>query len=81
MRSAVRQLFTGKDNETHDLARWSWLICLLSIIAAAGLNWWHGSPVIDLVSLATAEGLVVASHAAALKIKADTEPEPPKETP
>ncbi len=81
MRRAFQQIFSGKDNATQDIARWSWAVCILSIIAAAGLNAYVGRVVIDLVLLATAEGLVVASHSAALRIKADTEPQPPKETP
>jgi hypothetical protein len=78
---ALRDVLTGKDNATHDVARWSWLICLISIIMAALVNAWVGRVVIDLVLLATAEGLVVAAHSAALKIKAETEPDPPKESP
>ena len=81
MRPALRQLLTGRDNVTHDIARWSWALCIASLIASAGLNAYFGRPVIDLIALATAEGLVVAAHSAALKIKADTEPQPPKETP
>lgn len=79
MHPVLRQILTGKDNTTQDIARWSWVVCVLSIIAAAGLNAYIGRVVIDLVLLATAEGLVVASHAAALRIKADTEPQSPKE--
>ena len=81
MPEALRQILTGRDNSTHDVARWSWVLCIFSLITSAGLNAYIGRPVIDLIALATAEGLVVAAHSAALKIKADTEPQPPKETP
>lgn len=81
MHPVLRQILTGRDNATQDVARWSWVFCILSLIVAAGLNAYVGHPVIDLIALATAEGLVVAAHSAALKIKADTEPQPPKDSP
>lgn len=68
------QLITGKDNQTHDLGRWSWVVSTLSVIAAAGLNWWHNT-VIDVAALAQALGTVAGAHGLALWAKKDTEPE------
>ena len=65
-------LFTGKDNETHDLGRWSWAISLFAVIAAGLHTAWHG--VIDLVQFGTAISVVVGAHGAALALKKDTEP-------
>jgi hypothetical protein len=71
----LRQLLTGADNQTHDLGRWSWVISMGSVIAAAGANWWHGSTV-GLRELAEALGVVAATHGVALWAKRDTEPKP-----
>ena len=71
--NAIRQLLTGKDNETHDLGRWSWALCLAAVIGAAGADWWHGAAV-KLLEFAQAMGVVVAAHGAALWAKRDTEP-------
>lgn len=69
----LRDLLTGIDGQTHDLGRWSWAGSFLAVIAAAGLNWWHGA-VIGLQEFATALGLVAGAHGAALWAKKDTEP-------
>lgn len=69
----LRQLFTGADNRTHDLGRWSWALSMGSIVFAAGANWWHGA-VIDLAALGTALGAVAGAHGLALWAKKDTEP-------
>lgn len=77
--NAFKQLFTGKDGLTHDMGRWSWAICIATVIVAAFGNWWHNQ-VIDLVQLATALAAVVGVHGAALWAKRSTEPDP-KDTP
>lgn len=73
--SILRQLFTGADNATHDLGRWSWAGSFVAVVAAAAGNWWHHA-VIDLQALATALGLVAGAHGAALWAKKETEPKP-----
>ena len=35
MKDLLNQLLTGRDNKTHDIARWSWLITTLVVIAGA----------------------------------------------
>jgi len=71
--SLLRQLFTGVDGETHDLGRWSWACSFFAVVAAAVGNWWH-NVALDVQALATALGIVAASHGAALWAKKDTEP-------
>jgi hypothetical protein len=69
----MRQLLTGADNATHDLGRWAWAGSFLAVVVAAGANWWHGASV-GLQDLATALGIVAATHGGALWAKKDTEP-------
>lgn len=73
---AFKQLVTGKDNQTHDLGRWSWLVSTISLIGGGVWNALHAG-VIDLMGFAQAIGVVVAAHGGALFLKKDTEP-PPK---
>lgn len=69
----LNQLFTGKDNVTHDLGRWSWAASTLSIIGGGVWNAIHAGS-IDLMGFAQAIGVVVAAHGGAIWAKKDTEP-------
>ena len=69
----LQQLFTGKDNQTHDLRRWSWAESTISLIAGGIWNALHAGA-IDLMAFAQAIGVVVAAHGGALWAKKDTEP-------
>jgi len=73
MMKILRELFTGHDNQTHDLGRWSWAGSFLAVVGAAAANWWHGA-IIDIQALAIALGVVAGAHGAALFLKRDTEP-------
>ena len=66
-------MVTGKDNQTHDLGRWSWIMSWVAVITAAVGNWWHAMA-LDLMQLAQALSVVAAAHGAALWAKRDTEP-------
>jgi hypothetical protein len=70
----VIQLVTGKDNKTLDLGRCSWVVSMLAVIGAAGMNWWRHES-IDLAQLAQALGTIAGAHGLALWAKKDTEPE------
>ena len=72
----LRDLFTGKDNETHDLGRWSWAITTLATIAGGIFNAVHAGAV-DLLQFAQAIGALVLAHGGALWAKKDTEPPAP----
>ena len=73
MKDFLNQLLTGRDNHTQDIARWSWLICLVSVIALAGYEALHGA--VSLRELAEAFGIVAGAHGAAVMMKKDTEPQ------
>ena len=73
----MKNLFTGKDGETHDLGRWSWALSLGAVVAAGLHTAWTGHP-IDLASFGTGIATVVGAHGFALYAKRDTEPEEKK---
>ena len=68
-----KHLVTGKDNETHDLARWSWVLTTLTTIFGATYNAAHNG-VVNLVDFAQAIGIISGAHGAAIWAKKDTEP-------
>jgi hypothetical protein len=68
-----RQMVTGKDNCTHDLARWSWLVTTLVTILGSVWNAVQTGAV-DLLQFSQAIGILCSSHGAALLMKKDTEP-------
>ena len=71
---ALRELVTGKDNTTHDLGKWSWLGCSLSVVALAAWHEAHGV-VVPLKDLALSLSGIAVTHGAALGLKASTEPQ------
>ena len=73
MRDTLRQLLTGKDNQTHDLARWSWVSTTLAAIGGAIYNAIHAG-VVNLTDFAQAIGIITGAHGAAIWAKKDTEP-------
>ena len=70
---ALRELVTGRDNSTHDLGRWSWLVCTAAILAH---DWWqlHAGVTVTVKDLSLALAAVVTAHGAALGFKSNTEP-------
>lgn len=75
----INQLLTGKDNTTHDIGRWSWLVSLLAVIGTTAFNLAHGA-VVDLMQLAGALGAVAGAHGVSIMAKSSTEPAAPTET-
>ena len=73
MKVWFNQLMCGKDNKTHDLGRWSWLFCMLSIV---GTSIWNGihTGLVDIEKLYMGMAAVVGAHGMALWAKKDTEP-------
>jgi ABC-type nickel/cobalt efflux system permease component RcnA len=69
----LRQLVTGRDNETHDLGRWSWVGSFVVVVAHAAWSLWHGISV-SITDLAQAIATVTGAHGLALWAKKDTEP-------
>lgn len=64
---------TGIDGKSHDIGRWSWLICTASVIGAAAANSYHGHD-IDLTAFGLALSGVAAAHGIAISAKKATEP-------
>lgn len=75
MNKIVNDLLTGKDGKTHDIARWSWMISILAIIAGAGYELYH-SAVVSLREFAEAVGIIAGAHGASVLMKKDAEPTP-----
>ena len=78
IKAIFQQPMTGKDGETHDLGRWSWVVSTASVIGGGVWNAVHAGAV-DVMQLAQAIGVVVAAHGGALWAKSKTEPEAPHE--
>ena len=76
----LKDVLTGINGKTYDIARVSWLWTQVAILTAAAANFHHGLP-IPLLELGGALGGNTALHGAAVGLKAATEPQPPKETP
>jgi hypothetical protein len=74
LKAAFVHLMTGKDNQTHDLGKWSWLCSFVAVLALA---LWHECQhvAVTLTELAGSLCAVAGAHAATLKLKAATEPE------
>lgn len=73
MKYIFNQLLTGKDNHTQDIARWSWMLCLITIIVLACYESMHGT--VSLRELAESFGIIAGAHGAAVMMKKDSEPE------
>jgi hypothetical protein len=71
--SYFEQLLTGKDNQTHDIARWSWALSFILLAIVALWQVIH-SNAISLRELAESIGLISGAHSAAIWAKKDTEP-------
>ena len=73
MKEVLKQLLTGKDNQTYDLARVTWLLGFVAVIGLAGYEVMHGS--VNLRELAEALGIVSGASGASVMMKKDAEPQ------
>ena len=76
MNEILTHILTGKDNKTHDIARWAWLGGFLLVgIVAVGLI--YAGKEVSLTELAGALGIVSGSGAASVagKQMAGAEPD------
>ena len=73
MREILRQLLTGKDNQTYDIGRVTWLLGTITVIALAAFE--VSTAQISLRELAEALGIVSAAGGASTMMKKDTEPQ------
>jgi CHASE2 domain-containing sensor protein len=76
MNQIFNQLLTGRDNNTHDIARWAWMLGFL-VVAGAAIYLIYSGKEISLTELAGALGIVSGSGAASVagKHMAGAEPE------
>lgn len=72
--SILTQVFTGKDNATHDIARW---LGSLAVLVGVALEFysvvWLQKP-INLQEYGLGMGAVFTGFGAAIKLKENTEP-------
>lgn len=73
----VKHLFTGKDNETIDIGRVSWAICLIAVIGFAIVQIMKTA--FNLMDFAQSVAAVVGVHSAGIWAKKDTEPTSPSD--
>jgi len=74
MNDIISHLLTGKDNKTHDIGRWTWLISLVAVIAVALWEVIHANQV-SIRELAEALGIVSAAGGASVAMKQGSEPQ------
>jgi hypothetical protein len=74
MNDIFQHLVTGKDNQTHDIARWTWLIGFIAVIFFAGYEIMQSNH-ISLTEFAEALGIVSGASGASIMMKKDTEPD------
>jgi uncharacterized membrane protein len=72
MKEILKQLLTGKDCKTYDLARVTWLLGFIAIIVLAGYEVMKSS--VSLRELAEALGIVSGASGASVMMKSKTEP-------
>jgi len=73
MKQILQQLLTGKDNETYDLGRVSWLVGMIAVIGLAAYEVMHSS--VSLRELAESLGIVSAASGASVAMKQGAEPQ------
>ena len=76
MNEIFTHILTGKDNQTHDIARWAWMLGFM-VVAGAAIYLIYAGHEISLTELAGALGIVSGSGAAAVvgKQMAGAEPQ------
>jgi len=72
VKEIVKQLLTGKDNETYDIGRVTWLIGLVAVVALAFYEVMYST--VSIRELAEALGIVSAAGGASVAMKSKTEP-------
>jgi hypothetical protein len=69
----LKQLLTGKDNQTYDLGRVSWLVGMVAVILLAAYEVMHST--VSLRELAESLGIVSAAGGASVAMKQKAEPD------
>jgi hypothetical protein len=71
----IKQLITGVDNRTVDVARVLWVVGVIAFLGLTGFQVYK-TGAFDMVNYAMAYSGLLAGGAAGVKIKASTEPRP-----
>jgi hypothetical protein len=76
----IKDLFTGIDGQTHDPARFLWIVGMVVFMAFSGWEVYKSGK-FDMINFGVAYGALLAAGASGVKIKESTEPKalPPKE--
>jgi hypothetical protein len=61
----LKHILTGKDNSTHDIARWAWMLGFF-LVGASAIYLIYAGKDISLTELAGALGIVSGSGAASV---------------
>jgi hypothetical protein len=69
----LKQLLTGKDNQTYDLGRVSWLVGMVAVLLLAAYEVMHST--VSLRELAESLGIVSAAGGASVAMKQKAEPD------
>ena len=77
MNEIFTHILTGKDNQTHDIAKWAWMLGFL-LVGFSAIYLIYTGKEISLTELAGALGIVSGSGAASVagKHMAGAEPDP-----
>ena len=74
MNKVINDLLTGKDNQTHDIVRWSLLYSSLVLTAGLIFNAVH-TGLFDIEKFYMGSAAIVGAHGFGLLMKKGTEPE------
>jgi len=74
MKKIFNDLLTGKDNETHDIVRWSLLYSLVLLTGGIVFNAIN-TGMFDVEKFYMGAAALVGAHGFGLMMKKDTEPE------
>ena len=69
----TKDLFTGPDGETHDPARWLWIIGVVAFLVLTGYELYRTGH-FDMTNFGIAYATLLGGGAAGVKIKESTEP-------
>ena len=73
MLEVLKHILTGRDNQTYDIGRVTWILGFVAIIALAFYEVIHSS--VSLRELAEALGIVSGAGGASIMMKKDSEPQ------
>ena len=79
--TVLNQILTGKDNQTHDLGRWLGAAGGSTGIALTVYDVVINHHEFDMLKFGLGMAALATGVGAMLKLKAETEPQPPKEAP